>query len=228
MHSSAMLYGRKFFETYCLPAQTEKLTVVEIGSQNVNGSLRDVCPRGVRYIGLDFVEGKDVDIVLNDPYRLPLDDGAADVVVSSSCFEHSEFFWLLFLEAMRILVPGGLFYLNVPSNTNIFHRYPVDCWRFNPDASCALASWGKRNGHDVVLLESFIGKLSIEIAPCLGWHDFVAIFLKGSDQLERHTSRMHDSLEGVFNIHRHGSDDVINPLTFGGDAILIEYLARSL
>ena len=41
--------------------------------------------------------GKGVDIVLEDPYCLPFADNSVDVVVSSSCFEQAEFFWLLFL-----------------------------------------------------------------------------------------------------------------------------------
>jgi SAM-dependent methyltransferase len=70
-------------------------------------------------------------------YKLPFADGSVDVVLSSSCFEHSEFFWLLFLEILRVLRPEGLFYLNAPSN-GPFHRYPVDCWRFYPDSGNAL------------------------------------------------------------------------------------------
>jgi hypothetical protein len=38
----------------------------------------------------------------------PLKNDFADVIVSSSCFEHSEFFWLLFNESLRILKPNGL------------------------------------------------------------------------------------------------------------------------
>ena len=34
-------------------------------------------------------------------------------------------------------VTDWLFYLNAPSNGE-FHRYPVDCWRFYPDAGGAL------------------------------------------------------------------------------------------
>ena len=34
------------------------------------------------YLGLDFVEGKGVDIILSDAYKIPLEDGSADVVTS--------------------------------------------------------------------------------------------------------------------------------------------------
>ena len=86
MHQSAIFYGQRFFETYCADKELHHVTVVEIGSQDVNGSLREVCPSGVHYIGLDFVEGNGVDIIIDDPYKLPLLDASADIIVSSSCF----------------------------------------------------------------------------------------------------------------------------------------------
>jgi SAM-dependent methyltransferase len=144
MHLSAMEHGRLFFECYL--KGREGITVVDVGSQDVSGSLRSVAPKGCRYIGLDFVDGPGVDVVMDAPYRLPIDDGMVDAVVCSSCLEHSEFFWLLFLEMLRITKPNGLIYLNVPSNGS-FHRYPVDCWRFYPDSGAALARWGQHNGY---------------------------------------------------------------------------------
>ena len=148
--------------------------VVDLGSQDVNGSIRSVCPKGVQYVGLDFIDAPGVDIVLTDPYKLPLQDSSVDIVVSSSCFEHSEMFWVVFIEILRILKPGGLFYLNVPTSGS-FHQYPVDCWRFYPDSGKALVSWGKRNNCEVELLESYtqVGGM---------WQDFVAVFVKGNHE----------------------------------------------
>ena len=84
-------------------------------------------------------------MVLDDPYTLPFADESVDIVVSTSCLEHSEMFWLSFLEMLRVLRPTGLLYLNVSSNGN-FHRYPVDCWRFYPDSGVAMVCWARRNG----------------------------------------------------------------------------------
>jgi SAM-dependent methyltransferase len=112
---------------------------------------------------------------------LPFEDASFDVCVCSSVLEHSEFFWLLFTEMLRILKPGGLLYLNVPSNGWV-HRYPVDCWRFYPDSGIALQNWGRRTGHDVVLLESFTGTQKQDI-----WNDFVAIYLKGTSLAEQYS-----------------------------------------
>jgi ubiquinone/menaquinone biosynthesis C-methylase UbiE len=146
-------------------------TIVEIGSQNVNGSIREVAPPS-KYVGLDFQEAKGVDIVLQDAYSFPLPDNYADIVVTSSCFEHSEMFWLTFLEGVRILKPRGLFYINAPS-TGRYHAYPVDCWRFYPDADKALKTWAKHNGYNV----NVEYKTTME-GP---WGDFVVVYRKNAN-----------------------------------------------
>lgn len=201
MHPTAMSNGKRFFDTYVLKMRHP--TVVEIGSQDVNGSLRDVCPPGARYIGLDFVEGKGVDIVLSDPYRIPLENESCDAVVSSSCFEHSDMFWLVFLEALRILKPGGVFYLNAPSN-GAFHRYPVDCWRFYPDSGHAMVAWARRNGLSPLLLESYTARQDQDI-----WNDFVAVFLKDEALLADHPNRILSTHDAFENGWMHGCAGII-------------------
>lgn len=210
MHPSAKLNGEYFFKTYANFLYSP--LIVEIGSQNVNGSLRDVAPLGSKYIGVDFVEGLGVDLVLTDPYSLPIPSSSADIVVTSSCFEHSEMFWVLFLEGLRILKPNGLFYLNVPSNGDV-HNYPVDCWRFYPNAGHALASWGKRNGYSVALIESYVSRQIDDI-----WNDFVAVFLKDVNFINRYPDRIIDRNPEFENGWIYGANELINPMSLTEDA----------
>jgi len=191
MHPTAMLNGKIFFDVY--GARMATGTVVDVGAQDVNGSLREVCPPHLNYVGVDFVAGKGVDVVLEDPYRLPFADASVDVVVSSSCFEHAEMFWLLFLEIMRILKSPGLFYLNAPSNGE-YHRYPVDCWRFYPDSGKALVTWACRSGYDAALIESYTCKQIGDV-----WNDFVAVFLKGVAHAGTFGGRITDGFDSVSN-----------------------------
>jgi len=191
MHDTAMMYGKHFFSTYLKDAKG--LKIIDIGSQDVNGSLKSVAPKDNEYIGLDFVEGKGVDVILTDPYVLPFEDSSVDVVVSSSCYEHSEFFWLSFNEALRILKPSGLLYINVPSN-GAYHRFPVDCWRFYPDSGIALQNWGNRSGYACALLESFIGIRKNDI-----WHDFVGVFVKDKSNTSKFSLRIQDITKEFMN-----------------------------
>ena len=194
MHPTAQINCKQFFDCYAESIySTTPVRVVEIGSQDVNGNLRGCSPSAYEYVGVDFVAGKGVDVILDDPYHLPMADSSADIVLSSSCFEHSEMFWLLFLEILRVLKPGGLFYLNVPSNGE-FHRWPVDCWRFYPDSGKALITWAKRNGMNPVLLESYT---STQIGD--QWNDFVAVFLKDANHLTQFPKRITDTKTDFYN-----------------------------
>jgi SAM-dependent methyltransferase len=206
MHTSAMSNCQSFFETYAKSFNSnENVRVIEIGSQNINGSLRDLSPPGFEYIGVDFVAGKGVDVILDDPYKLPFDSGSADIALSSSCFEHSEMFWIVFLEILRVLKPKGLFYLNVPSN-GTFHRYPVDCWRFYPDSGRALVAWAKRNGINAALLESYT---SFQVEDV--WNDFVAVFVQDEKFVPEFPKRISDSKEDIYNGLVYESEELIKP-----------------
>lgn len=217
MHPTAMDNGRRFFATY-LDASAPAL-ILDIGSQDINGSLRQAAPAGARYVGLDFAAGRGVDRVLDDPYRLPFDDGVADAVVSSSCFEHVDMFWLTFNEILRVLRPGGLFYLNAPSN-GAFHRYPVDCWRFYPDAGDALVRWGERSGYRPALLESFTTYQHLDI-----WNDFVAVFVKDAACAALHSRRMLDGTERYMNGRRYGVEGLLNSQTDTEDRVRLQALS---
>ena len=118
------------------------LSVVDIGSYDVNGSYRTLFgSANWSYRGIDLEAGPGVDIVLKSPYRLPFASGSVDLVISGQAFEHIEFFWLTWLEMLRVLKPGGLVFLIAPSR-GPEHRYPQDCWRFYPDGYRALAKFG--------------------------------------------------------------------------------------
>lgn len=203
MHQTAMNNCKSFFDTYSKAFEPKpKTTVVEIGSQDVNGSLRQVCPSSFEYIGVDFQKAKGVDIVLDDPYALPFESETIDIVISSSCFEHSEMFWLVFLEILRVLKPKGLFYLNAPS-AGPFHRYPVDCWRFYPDSGKALVTWARRNGVNADVLESFTQRGG-------EWQDFISVFLKDAAHASAFPGRILDTKIDYENGQILGGDKLLN------------------
>jgi SAM-dependent methyltransferase len=228
MHASALKYGKDFFDNYLVPRSlSEKLSIIEIGSLDVNGSLRGFSPHGASYIGVDFVEGRGVDIVLSDPYHLPFDSNTIDAVICSSVLEHSAFFWLLFLECLRILKPDGLIYINVPSN-GMVHRFPIDGWRFYPDAGKALIGWAHRSGYESVLLESFI-------APKLGainhegmWNDFVAIFIKNEEFAQKYLNRIIDHEKNAFCGYAHDREYISRQEEITPDGILLSQYQNEL
>ena len=97
---------------------------------------------------LDLEAGPGVDFVLDDPHTLPFGDAEFDAVVSSSVFEHTDFFWELFKEMCRCVKPGGHIYINAPS-TGPYHPFPHDSWRFYSDAGYSLEKWSAHCGYPV-------------------------------------------------------------------------------
>ena len=140
MHNSSFEHMRRVVEGYL--DRNRPLDAIDIGSYDVNGSYRVLFDAANwRYTGVDLEAGPGVDVVLKSPYKLPFPTASADVVLSGQAFEHVEFFWLTWLEMIRVLKPGGLIFLIAPSR-GPEHRYPQDCWRFYPDGYRALAKFG--------------------------------------------------------------------------------------
>ena len=147
MHPSSMNNMRTLFDKYITDEfVSNECKILDFGGTNINngGTYYELVDtnKKIKYQGIDLQEGPGVSIVLEDPYTVPLEDNYADVVISGQMFEHCEFFWLSFLEMVRVVRPGGYIFLIAPMTGKV-HRYPVDCWRFYPDAYAALAKWGK-------------------------------------------------------------------------------------
>lgn len=133
---------RDFRLKYLCGRENENLRIYDLGSQDVNGSYKSIFDGPAwKYTGLDMEAGRNVDIVLEDPYQWnEISSNQADVIISGQVFEHVKFFWVTMLEIARILKPGGVCCIIAPSGGHE-HRYPVDCWRFYPDGFQALADF---------------------------------------------------------------------------------------
>ena len=107
--------------------------LLDVGSFNVNGSYRPIAASMAwQYTGVDILPGNNVDVVSDDPYRFPFDDGQFDIVISGSVMEHVEAIWLWIPELARLIRPGGM--LAIITHTHWkYHAHPVDCWRIMPD-----------------------------------------------------------------------------------------------
>jgi len=173
MHTSSLKHMSRLVETHLAPADT--LEVIDIGSQDVNGSYRQIFRRpGWSYRGVDVAAGANVDIVMPDPYQLPLASQSVDVVISGQALEHIEYFWITFLDMVRVLKRGGKMFLIAPSR-GPEHRYPVDCWRFYPDGFRALARFGRVN-----LIEVSTDWEPDAAEDSAAWGDTVGVFKNDS------------------------------------------------
>ena len=133
--------------------------LLDVGAFNVNGSFRSlVDARGWGYVGVDIVPGPGVDVVSDDPYRYPFEDGDFDIVISGSVMEHVEAIWRWVPELARLVRPGGMLAIITHTHWD-YHPHPVDCWRIMPDGmrylfdeTDALERYDIRmmNAHDIM------------------------------------------------------------------------------
>ncbi len=156
MHASSLKLMEYCLHAYCKGDGSER--VLDVGSLDVNGTFRalfavtpDKPGLDVKnYTGADIVSGLNVDIVMGE-YSIPVQDGCFDVIISGNVVEHVKLFWLWAEELKRVLSPGGILILGVPSPAIGTHRYPVDCWRFLEDGMrTLLADWLKLDVLEVV------------------------------------------------------------------------------
>ncbi len=210
MHKSAMESFKLFNETYL--SSLDKPHIVEIGSLAVNASIKKLINKDHKYTGVDITAGENVDVVLKDPYKFPIDDNSVDVVISISNFEHVDFFWLTFLEILRILKKDGIFFLNVPSNGHI-HRHDNDNWRFYPDSSLALEKWGFRNGFNNSCLEHF----TVDHRGRDIWNDYIAIFIKDKNEKSKYPDRMIEKVQNFRNGRIDNNKKILNFTKFPHD-----------
>ena len=176
MHYSAYLNAQKFYEKYCHENIKNK-KILDVGSYDVNGTMKPIFEQG-QYIGLDMEEGPNVDIV-GKSQEIPFIEDFFDIVISSSCFEHDDMFWVSFKEMCRVLKPGGYMYIQAPQN-GPYHGWPGDNWRFYADSWRALEKWGKSVGYEVELVESYIDEKtpSPEYEGDRIWNDSIGIYRK--------------------------------------------------
>ena len=170
MHVSSLDALRICLKKHVLPdpqfESRDSLQIADIGSADFNGSYRQIFDLlDCEYTGIDIEAGPGVTVVLDSPYELPLPDNNYDIVFSGQTFEHAGQFWKTFSEMCRITKPDGLIIVIAPSEGPV-HRYPVDCYRFMPDAMSALAEHA-----EVHLVDSWTS----DFGP---WHDAVGVFRK--------------------------------------------------
>ena len=118
MHKTTYNKMNWFKNTYLNP--DEPMKILDVGSldtTHTNFNYRSIFENPKwDYNGLDFENGKNVDILVNDIYNwIEISNNSYDVIISGQLFEHLGFFWLTMDEIARVLKPGGLCCIIAPS-----------------------------------------------------------------------------------------------------------------
>ena len=111
----------------------QPLSVLEIGSANVNGTVRDLFLNVRQYVGIDVAPGPGVDLVASshDLWQTHR-PRSVDVVLCLEMLEHDTDPWHTTREIYRVLKEGGVCVASARGNGFGEHNNP-DRWRFMPD-----------------------------------------------------------------------------------------------
>lgn len=129
MHESVMAFGCAVLTSLDI----REKSVVEVGSMNVNGSLRShvesLGPSS--YVGVDFLAGNGVDVVCDASDLVKrFGKNSFDVVISTEMLEHAEDWQGAVKSMKRVLRPGGILLLTARGPGFPLHGYPHDWHRF--------------------------------------------------------------------------------------------------
>lgn len=81
--------------------------VLEIGSYDVNGSVRRIFSGAAEYVGVDLDQGPGVDLV-SYGHEVDRPDDSFDIALSGECFEHDPHWTQTLVNMCRMTRPGGL------------------------------------------------------------------------------------------------------------------------
>jgi SAM-dependent methyltransferase len=98
----------------------DNVNVLEIGSQDINGTVRDFFQPDANYLGLDLGIAKGVDWTIpGELVELP--DQWARVCISTECFEHAATWAQILLNMIRITQENGLLILSIAGHGRASH-----------------------------------------------------------------------------------------------------------
>jgi SAM-dependent methyltransferase len=147
MHPSVMRWTARQVEARGL----ERMSVLEVGSLDVNGSVRSLFHGD--YIGVDMRPGVGVDRLVN-AHDLGTLDERFDLVVSTEMLEHDDAPWISVAAMRAVCRDGGWLLLTCRGydERGCFpeHDFPGDHWRFSVSGVRALL---ERCGWRPVLVE---------------------------------------------------------------------------
>lgn len=131
-----------------------------------------LAPHVERYVGVDLPGNDAADLFMPAPDCIPLEAGAADVVLSSQVLEHVADPAAYLAEAHRVLRDEGLLILSTHGIWQ-YHPDPCDYWRWT---SAGLRKTVEDAGFRVVYFRGIMGPAS---AALQHWQDAVWRSLRG-------------------------------------------------
>lgn len=157
MHNECYEFIRTMKEKY--PDYFVKKRVLELGSLNINGTVRDFF-KDCNYTGIDQTPGKDVDIV-SKAHEFK-SDKLFDMIISAEMFEHDKYIKDSFINSRKLLKSDGIFIGTTANVNRIPHFESVGEDNYYKNVSReSLYSLARIAGFDVDVFEEDVGLTDI-------------------------------------------------------------------
>lgn len=109
--------------------------ILEIGSLDINGGVREFFADAEEYIGIDTQKGKGVDKLMEAHDIIKVwPEETFDTVLCLEMLEHDNAFWKTIENIRQVLKRGGFLIVSTPTFGFPLHRFPKDYFRFGEDA----------------------------------------------------------------------------------------------
>lgn len=152
-----------FFNRYVRPLMKKRFNVINLGSgrEEVIGHLEKeikdefydfINKNKIKYIKIDmgyYPEEKNV-VANAEDLKNVVKYESQDLVMALELLEHTQHFWKVINEMIRICKIGGHILISVPSFNYPKHEYPIDLWRIGPKT---LSSFFPRDYFNIIKLE---------------------------------------------------------------------------
>ena len=119
-HIDQLKFIKEFKESYIINNFNKDINVLEIGSLDVNGNIRNLFDFTNEYTGIDLEKGPNVDLVLNGTNIDELNKNF-DIIISCECFEHAKDWKLIFEKMCQISKPNSFIVISVASTGRVEH-----------------------------------------------------------------------------------------------------------
>ncbi len=119
-HIDQINFIKEFKESYINNSFNKDINVLEIGSLDVNGNIRNLFDFTNEYTGIDLEKGPNVDLVLSGIDIDKLDKNF-DIIISCECFEHAKDWKIIFEKMFQISKPNSFIVISVASTGRVEH-----------------------------------------------------------------------------------------------------------